>query len=158
ASGGTSPSPPQITVQPVARQTISVGESVSFTVTITGSPAPALQWRRNGVDLAGATSSLLVLDNVQSSEAGPYSVVATNPAGTVTSRDAVLEVDSPVGSSAPVFTVQPASQTIASGGTVVFTAVAPGAVNFQWRRNSLPLAGATRATLVLQAGEAEAGT
>ena len=48
------------------------------------------QWRFNGMDLAGATRSTLILTNVQLSQAGWYSVVLTNVYGSVTSSPAQL--------------------------------------------------------------------
>jgi hypothetical protein len=61
----------------------------------------------------------------------------------------------------PTFSVQPVSQTIASGSTVVFTAVASGgsAPTYQWSRNGTAIAGATGSTLLIGgATSANAGT
>src|SRR6185436_19300308 len=69
--GGQSPA---IVTQPQS-QTAFIGQSATFNVSATG-PAPLnFQWRFNGDDLSGATSSNLVLNNVQRSHAGDYSVV-----------------------------------------------------------------------------------
>ncbi len=46
-------------------------------------------------------------------------------------------------------TQQPASQTIAPGGSVTFRVTAPGATTYQWRRNNTNIAGATGATYTL---------
>jgi hypothetical protein len=56
----------------------------------------------------------------------------------------------------PAFSVQPSSQTIASGSTVVFTAVATGgsAPTYQWSRNGTAIAGATGSTLLLSGATA----
>jgi hypothetical protein len=57
ASSGTAPAN---TVAPVASGTVRVGESLSCTTgTWTGTPTPtyAYQWRRDGADIGGATSS-----------------------------------------------------------------------------------------------------
>jgi hypothetical protein len=61
----------------------------------------------------------------------------------------------------PTFSVQPVSQTIASGSTVVFTAAASGgsAPTYQWSRNGTPIAGATGSTLLIGgATSANSGT
>src|SRR5690606_20027937 len=64
-----------------------------------------------------------------------------------------------VASGVPVFTVQPVSQTVATGNTVVFHAPATGAASFQWERNGVPLPGATSSTLVINdASAADVGT
>ena len=61
---------------------------------------------------------------------------------------------------APVFTAQPASQTIAAGSTVVFSAAASGspAPAYQWRRGTTNITGATSSTLVLSGANASAGS
>ena len=48
--------PPTISVQPVGRS-VTAGASVSFTVSVAGSPPFTYQWRKNGADIAGATSA-----------------------------------------------------------------------------------------------------
>jgi hypothetical protein len=55
------------------------------------------------------------------------------------------------GNTAPVITTQPASQTVAAGATVVFTAAASGtpAPTFQWRKDGDAIQGATAASLTL---------
>src|SRR5262249_37844975 len=50
------------------------------------------QWRKNGVDINGATGPTLALNNVQKSDEGDYSVKISNGAGMVTSADARLTV------------------------------------------------------------------
>jgi arabinogalactan endo-1,4-beta-galactosidase len=62
---------------------------------------------------------------------------------------------------APSFVNQPASQTIAAGGTVVFTApvAASSAATYQWEFNGSAIAGATGPTLVISgATPAQAGS
>lgn len=54
-----------------------------------------------------------------------------------------------VTTSVPSITQQPASQTIATGNTVVFSAAATGAVSYQWQHNGADVYGATDARLIL---------
>lgn len=82
---------PAITAQP-ANQIATTGASATFTVTATASPTPSYQWRKDGVALTGATSSTLTFPSVTSGDAGTYTVVVTNSAGSVTSNGAVLSV------------------------------------------------------------------
>ena len=82
---------PGITSQP-SDQVALVGNTVSFTVTANGTPAPAYQWQFNATNLTGATTSALLLTNVTLSQAGSYSVTVTNLAGVTNSRMAVLSV------------------------------------------------------------------
>ena len=51
-----------------------------------------MQWRLNGVNIEGATNASLVLNNVQATNSGTYSVVVSTPAGAVDSINAVLTV------------------------------------------------------------------
>ena len=81
--GGVVATLPSITSPPVA-QTVTVGSSVTFSATASGTPSPTYQWQKGGVAIAGATGSSLTLSNVQTTDAGSYSVVATNSAGSAT--------------------------------------------------------------------------
>ncbi|MEI6467124.1 MAG: immunoglobulin domain-containing protein, partial [Verrucomicrobiota bacterium] len=91
----TSVLPPEITAGPVS-VSANPGAPVSFAVTAKGS-ALAYQWRRNGVALPGETAATLAFAAVQVSEAGLYTVVVSNPGGTVTSAPANLTVDAVLG-------------------------------------------------------------
>jgi hypothetical protein len=82
--------PPVITSQPVS-STIDQDANVSFSVVATG--AIGYQWQRNGNNLLGRTSSSLSLTGVQLSEAGSYTVIVSNNAGSVTSNPAILTVN-----------------------------------------------------------------
>jgi hypothetical protein len=89
--GGGGNTAPVFTTQPVG-QVVAAGGSVTFTAAATGTPAPAYQWRKDDVALTGATNATLTLTNVTSANAGSYTVVATNAAGSVTSTPAILTV------------------------------------------------------------------
>ena len=89
---------PTLTTQP-GNQTITAGGTATFTAAASGTPAPTLQWQRNGVPLSGATAPILTLTGVPLNGGGAITVVATNPGGSATSNAATLTV-SPV---APVF-------------------------------------------------------
>lgn len=82
---------PFITQQP-ATQSANQGDAVVFAVAATGLPAPAFQWLRDGVPLAGATSATLTLPAVTSAAAASYTVTAGNSSGSATSAAAVLTV------------------------------------------------------------------
>ena len=85
--------PPFISVQPVG-QTVTVGSTATFAVVAGGTPPLSYQWRFSGTNIAGATGTSLILTNVQSAQAGNYVVVVTNLAGSVTSSNAALVVNS----------------------------------------------------------------
>ena len=89
--GASSNSAPVIVSQPVS-QSVFVGADVSFCVSAVGSEALSYQWRWNGTNLDGASSSVLSLTNVQVAQAGHYSVQVSNVAGVATSAEAALAV------------------------------------------------------------------
>ena len=82
---------PVITTQP---QSISVAEGnpASFSVTASGSQPLSYQWRKNTFNISGATNSTYTIPAVSTGDAGNYSVVVNNSAGSATSNNAVLTV------------------------------------------------------------------
>jgi hypothetical protein len=88
---------PVVTGQP-GDQTNNAGQTISFSVVATGLPSPAFQWRRDGTNLtdggniSGATTATLTLTNLQITDAGSYSVIVTNLAGSAVSSNATLAV------------------------------------------------------------------
>ena len=139
---------PLITTQP-ASQTVTAGSSVSFSITASGNPAPTYQWQKGGVNIAGATSATYTIASVVAGDAGSYTAVATNSVGAATSSAATLTVSA--ASTTPVFTTQPASQTVTTGNSASFTAAASGnpAPTYQWYFGGAVISGATSATLSL---------
>jgi len=75
-----------------ASLTVSTGSTAGFSVTATGAAPLSYQWRFGGVDISAATSSSYSRVNVQSADAGNYSVVVTNAYGSITSAPAMLTV------------------------------------------------------------------
>jgi len=139
---------PEITVPPVG-QTATVGSTAMFSVTATGDEL-RYQWYFNGAGLgAGATGPTLTLPNVQPASAGPYFVIVTNRAGSVTSDVVNLKLNIPL-----VISQQPADLTVNSGTNVTFsvTAIGQGPLSYQWRFNGSNItdnASATNATMSL---------
>ncbi len=88
---------PSITTQPVS-QAVFPGTTVNLTVAATGNAPLSYQWRRNGADLsdggniAGATTTALVITSAQVTNAGTYTVYVSNTNGSVLSAEAVLTV------------------------------------------------------------------
>ena len=71
---------PQITTQPVS-QTVTAGNSVTFTAAASGTPTPTFQWKKDNVAVNGATSSTFTIQSTTANDAGTYTVVATNASG-----------------------------------------------------------------------------
>jgi alpha-tubulin suppressor-like RCC1 family protein len=105
--------PPISILSPPANQTPFRGGSATFTVTAV-SPSPIdYQWRFNGTDLPGATNQVLLLNDIQHTHAGRYSVTLSNALGSLTSPEALLTVVSVAvwGSTDPGLTRPPAELT-----------------------------------------------
>ena len=83
--------PPIIIEQPFS-VVANLGNAVEFRVLAKSSvPLPlTYQWKKNGIDIEGATTAKLSVNSVQSSDAGIYSVVITNRYGSVRSSSASL--------------------------------------------------------------------
>ena len=79
-----------------ASQDVPAGSSVTLSSLASGAPAPAYQWQKDGAPINGATAASYTLSNFQDSQAGAYTVVATNSAGSATSLPAILAVGSGV--------------------------------------------------------------
>jgi len=82
--------PPTILEQP-ASQAVMVGETATFSVVVEETGVE-YQWRKGGLEIEGATQATLVLENVQTADAGSYTVLVTGPRGAVTSAAATLTV------------------------------------------------------------------
>jgi glucose/arabinose dehydrogenase len=113
---------PFISAHPTS-QTTSVGGSVTFNVSASGSAPLTYQWQRNGVNISGATSSSYTLSNIGLSSSGAtFRAVVTNNFGSATSNSATLTV---LDNSAPTATITTplagtkynAGQTISFAGT-----------------------------------------
>jgi hypothetical protein len=90
--GDTGLSAPLITVQPADASVMS-GQTASYSVVATASPAPTYQWRRNGVDIANATSSTYVTPTLALADGGAvYTVNVSNSQGSRLSNAAGLGV------------------------------------------------------------------
>jgi hypothetical protein len=83
----------------------AVGTIAEFSVSVTGVPYPTYQWRKDGVDIPGATAQGYVIESVTKDDEGAYDCVVTNGAGTVTSTAAVLQVGAAPSFSYPTATV-----------------------------------------------------
>jgi hypothetical protein len=134
---------PSITSQP-ANQTLTAGQTAMFSVTASGTAPLSYQWRKNGVNISGATASSYTTPATTTTDNGStFSVVVTNSAGSATSNNATLTVNA--AATAPSITSQPANQTVTAGQTAMFSVTASGTapMSYQWRKNGVNISGAT---------------
>ncbi|PYI88856.1 MAG: hypothetical protein DME26_02655, partial [Verrucomicrobia bacterium] len=81
-----------ITSQPVGGSRLA-GQSITFSVTASGTGPFSYQWRKGGVNISGATSASYTIASVTAADAGDYDVVVTGTCGNATSNAAALTVN-----------------------------------------------------------------
>jgi hypothetical protein len=134
---------PTIRTQP-ATITVTEGFNASFSVVATGTNL-TYQWFKGSVPVDDATSSVLLIEDVETTDAGIYHVIVSNDASSVRSFSARLFVDAIV--IAPVITEEPASISVAEDDPFELTVVATGTnLTYQWYLDGFPISGATTAT------------
>ena len=87
--------------------------------------------------IPGATNATLTLTNIQLTDDGQYSVIASNSFGAVEALAGTLVV-----LVRPVIAVQPLSQSVVAGGDIVLSVAASGnplPLSYRWRRNGAAL-------------------
>jgi glucose/arabinose dehydrogenase len=117
---------PIVSTQPVSI-TVPISESATFTVTASGDPTLTYQWKRNNVDIPGATSNSYTLTNVQMSDDGAkFRCLITNGVGSILSSEATLTV---VNNTRPVvtFTTPTTGTLYRAGENINFSATATDA-------------------------------
>jgi PKD repeat protein len=116
--------PPTILTPPQSQMALA-GADVTFGVVAGGTAPLSYQWRFNGIPVNGATNSNLYLSAVQTNQAGYYSVVVGNLAGSATSAAALLTLKLPAtltGTVSDALNGQPlAGVAVSAGGRTNFT-------------------------------------
>jgi alpha-tubulin suppressor-like RCC1 family protein len=128
-------------VQPTSISTV-VGATVTFTNSTIGQGPFSYQWQFNSTNLLAGTNSTLTWTNAGLTDAGMYSLVASNIFGVVTSSVSLNVAPT-------IITSLPQNQTIFPGGTTTLSiglqALIP--VSYQWQLNGVNLDGATNNSL-----------
>jgi hypothetical protein len=133
--------------------TVCSGTSVQLTSSITnGGSSPLYQWKKNGVNITGATSSTYTLTTPANGDV--ITVVMTSNAtcvSTTTATSNSVTITVTTGLTPSVSIVADAS-TVCSGTTVIFTATPTNGgttPTYQWKKNGVNITGATAATYAL---------
>ena len=136
---------PVITAHPFSQDAV-VNSPITLAVSATGAAPLRYQWRFNGVNLAGATNSILMLSAIQPEQAGDYTVAVFNRAGSAVSTNASVQVQIPA-----ALLAQPQDAAVAPGATVTFgvAAYSPAPLTYQWRFNGAALPGETNSLLTI---------
>lgn len=110
------------------------------------------QWRKNGLPIAGKTSSILDLNNVGAGDVAAYSCeVSSTCGGPVISNNADISLYTPT-----AITVHPMNTYLCEGDNLNLQVVATGSnLTYQWRKDGASLAnggnisGATNSTITI---------
>jgi hypothetical protein len=137
---------PFITSQPVDQKVLD-GQAAEFSVVASGDSPLSYQWVKNGSDVEGATSSIYSIPTVGTGDLGSYNVKINNPAGSITSSNASLNLFQ-----APVITSQPQNlDLMVSGfGNLNVGVMGDQPLTFQWSKDDQSIAGATDSALRIQ--------
>lgn len=125
---------------------VRTGQTANLSATVSGLPAPTLQWQTRAANSTGAwsdvttgagatTANYTTIETTLADNGAQYRVVATNALGSAESTAATVSVsDLDV---APTITTQPASLSVTAGSDAVFAGAATGAeaLSYQWRFN-----------------------
>jgi hypothetical protein len=133
--------------------TVCSGTAVSFTATPTnGGTTPTYQWKKNGVNITGATSATYSLTTPANNDAISL-VMTSNAACTSTTVATSNTVNVTVTSSlTPAVSIAADATTVCSGTAVNFTATPTNGgttPTYQWKKNGVNITGATSATYAL---------
>jgi hypothetical protein len=155
---------PVITVGP-SDQTVKAGDTVTFSIAVTGNPAPSVDWQVStdgGKTFSSdqiSQSKTLTLTATTFFDQYKFRAVVSNSVGSATSAIVTLTVDSPpvVGS--------PTNQKVSAGNTATFIASATGnpLPTVQWQlstnggANFNDIAGATSTTYAFTASASQDG-
>ncbi len=126
------PSAPTITTQP-ANETVTAGQTATFTVAATGTAPLTYQWKKNGANITGATASSYTTPATTSADDGStFQVLVSNAVGNTPSTTVTLTVISSGGGPAAASLVQHVSSSnTRGGGSVNNTFSSPFCYHFQ---------------------------
>ena len=132
---------PRVWKQPIPAS-VNAGQTAFFEVGAAGAGSLAFQWKKNNVNIAGATQSSYVTPPTTPADNGAsFTCAVTGANGSATSAAALLTVKAAV----PVIVTEPSPDTAVEGTKAFFSVSATGAapLAYQWRKNGVAIAGAT---------------
>jgi len=134
--------PPSVSVSP-PNLVVLAGSNAVLTANAAGLPPLSYQWQNSTGWIAGATDSTYTIINAQTADNDSYSVVVSNPYGSVTSGVATVTVVFP-----PSIVQEPRSWTVPAGTVLELSVSASGTepLGYQWMDSSGAIPGATSAT------------
>ena len=150
SGGGGNPPPvaPAITTQP-QNQTVTVGQTATFTVVASGTAPLSYQWKKNATAMGGATSSsYTTAATVMGDNGASFTVTVSNSTGSVTSSAATLTVNAASLTPQTITFNNPGVQTVGRPLTLSATASSGLTVSFASTTTSVCTVNGTTATFI----------
>ena len=125
--------------------TVNYGESWYLSPSITGTLPMTYQWKRDGVDISGATSSSYYKSGMTTADSGFYTLVATNVAGSTTSSGVTVTVNAAVAPT--IYGLQP-SMTVNYGESLGLNPSISGTqpMTYVWKKDGVVIPSATNSS------------
>ena len=144
--------PPFITSQP-SDYNATIGTNVNFTVVADSITPLTYQWQKDGEDIIDANSSTHVINNAQVESNGTYSVIISNSAGSVTSRNGTLNIVYH-----PSIKTHPKDINASEGSNITFTVDANGSptLAYQWQKDGVDIPNANSTSYHLTNAQGDA--
>ncbi|MFC2116534.1 right-handed parallel beta-helix repeat-containing protein [Bacteroidota bacterium] len=141
----------------ITRQPLNIiaceGDSIAFVAEADG--LAKYQWMKNGEEIQGVDTTVLIIDSVMASDEANYSCVATNGYGEVNTNNVYLQVKQP-----PEIIIQTESQWIKQDDPMKIEVIPSGSppLSFQWSKDESIIPGAVSALLnIPRAGHSDEG-
>ncbi|MFT3870206.1 MAG: immunoglobulin domain-containing protein [Nibricoccus sp.] len=132
-----------------ATQTVEVGKSVTISVSADGAAPFSYQWKKDGVNITGATNASYTIASASTSSAGVYTATVSNSYGSTVSDNAVIAIGS-AAVTAPTITTQPVALTVVQGSAATFSVAASGtSLSYQWKKSGVAISGATNSSYTI---------
>ncbi|MEO6583645.1 MAG: T9SS type A sorting domain-containing protein, partial [Ferruginibacter sp.] len=105
------------------------------------------QWKKNTIDIPGATAASFTINPVTAGDAANYTVVVNSSCGSTTSNIATLTI-----LPATSIATQPSNQIVCTGSNATFSVVANGNnLTYQWRKAAVNIVGANASSFTITA-------
>ncbi|MEA3497094.1 MAG: immunoglobulin domain-containing protein, partial [Bacteroidota bacterium] len=135
---------PSISYQ-TSSDTLCENQSMTFTVTTTGTTPINYQWFKNNDTISNATGNSYTINSVSTSDAATYKCKISNTCGNASSSDISLSVNT-----APVITSQPTNSTVCNGNSTSFNISVSGSnYTYQWYNDDGSISGANSNSISL---------
>ncbi|MBU3699798.1 MAG: T9SS type A sorting domain-containing protein, partial [Candidatus Kapabacteria bacterium] len=132
---------PNIVLQPLPTF-VCEGKTLTLTVSASGTNAQ-YRWRKDGVDIAGGTNSVLTIRQVDSTHGGLYQCVVFACNSNASSEQVLVTIGR-----GPVIVTQPVPRQRCEGDSASFSVRATGSdLRYQWLKNGATLPGDTLSVL-----------